>query len=94
MDPRPRPILKALTPALLTQLVNAVIAVLTAFEVVRFNEIQLAAIAGLLTVVGLLLTTLGILTAEGDVTPTSDPQLPANTTVTLPDGTSATVTKD
>lgn len=78
-----RPILKALTPALLTQLVNAVIALLTAFEVVSFNETQLAAIAGLLTVVGLLLTTLGILSAEGQSTPLDSPKLPAGTTVTV-----------
>ncbi len=84
----PRPVLKALTPALITQIANAIIAVLTAFEIVTFTPVQLAAIAGLLTVIGLVLTTIGVLSAEGQVTPTNQPTLASGTevTVTTPPG--------
>ena len=80
---RPRPIIKALTPALLTQLVNAILGTLMAFKIVTLDAVQMGAIATLLTVIGLVLTTVGILGAETQVTPVEDPKLPEGTQVTV-----------
>lgn len=87
---QPRPILKFLTPALLTQLVNALIGVATAFALITITPEQRDAINNLLAVLGLLLTGAGILLAEGQVTPTASPRLPEGTTVTTTNAAGAT----
>lgn len=83
MTNQPRPILKALTPAILTQLVNAILGVLTAFNVMTLTVEQWGAIAVLLSVVGLFLTALGILSGENQSTPVESPVLPKGTDVTV-----------
>lgn len=84
-DTRPKPIRGKLTPSLLTSIATAVIGLLTAFQVFDLDEVQIGAIMSAVGVLGIVLTSLGILGSEGEVTPVSDPQLPEGTLVKTTD---------
>lgn len=88
---RPRPILLRLSPALFTQLVNALIGFAISFGLLTLAPGQQDAVNNLLNVVTLILTGWGVLAAEGQVTPTSDPQLPEGTRVKTTDSTGAVI---
>lgn len=79
---RPRPIRGRLTPAMLTAIATAVLGLITAFEVVSLSQVQIGAVMSAVGVAGIVLVAMGVLSAEGEVTPLEDPQLPEGTTVT------------
>jgi uncharacterized membrane protein len=84
---RPLVVLNKLTPALIFLIVNTAIDFATAFGWISLQQEQKDQITNALNVLTLLLVTYGIISATNNVTPVSDPQLPAGTTVkvTTPD---------
>lgn len=88
---RPRPIRGKLTPSIVKDLVTAAIGLLTAFEVFDMTPAQVGAILAFVGVLGIVLTTYGVLSSEGEVTPVADPLLPDGSPVTLTDGTAGRV---
>lgn len=86
MDPRPTPIRSRMTPAMLTLIATTVIGLVSAFNVFELTQEQIGAILTAVGTLGIILVALGVLSSEGQVTPVSDPQLPAGTQVKVTNG--------
>lgn len=84
---RPLVVLRKLTPALITLIVNTAIDFATAFGWLSLEPDQKDQVNNALNVLTLLLVTYGIISATNNVTPVASPSLPSGTVVRTTDPT-------